>query len=77
MLGLVVTIISSLWLTLTTLWLYRVQRTVSRIGITTGMMALLRVVVHFPGNANIKEILGATAPFAAVEVVIIGSANGK
>ena len=77
MLGLVVAIISSLWPTLTTLWLYHAQRTVSRIGITIGMPALLRIVLHFPGNANIKEILGATAPFAAVEVVILGSANGK
>jgi hypothetical protein len=41
------------------------------------MTALLGVVLHFTGNENIKEIFGATASFAAVEVVFIGSANGK
>lgn len=50
MLGLVATIISSLWPTLTILWLYHVQRTVSWIGITIGMTALLGVVLQFTGN---------------------------
>jgi uncharacterized RDD family membrane protein YckC len=77
MLGLIATIISSLWPTLTILWLYHVQRTVSRIGITIGMTALLGVVLHFTGKVNIKEIFGATASFAVVEVVFIGSTNGK
>jgi uncharacterized RDD family membrane protein YckC len=44
--------------TLTILWLYHVQRTVSRIGITIGMTALLGVVLRFTGNANIKKIFG-------------------
>ena len=77
MLGLVETIISSLWPTLTILWLYHVQRTVSRIGITIGMTALLGVVLHFTGNENIKETFGATASFAAAEVVFIGRAKDK
>jgi hypothetical protein len=77
MLGLIATTISSLWPILMILWLYHVQRTVSRIGITIGMTALLGVGLHFTGNANIKEIFGATVSFAVFEVVFIGSANGK
>jgi hypothetical protein len=41
------------------------------------MTALLGVVLHFTGKVNIKEIFGATASFAVVEVVFIGSTNGK
>jgi hypothetical protein len=41
------------------------------------MTALLGVELHFTGNANIEEIFGPTASFAAVEVVFIGSAKGK
>jgi hypothetical protein len=60
-LGMVATVLASLVPTLTILWLYHVQRTVSRIGITIGMIVLLGIVLRITTKANMKEIIGATA----------------
>jgi hypothetical protein len=61
LLGLGATIIASLVPALTILWLYHVQTTGTRIGITIGMTALLGVILRLTTNANLKEIFGATA----------------
>ena len=61
MLGLAATIVASLVPSLTILWLYRVQRTVTRIRITIGLAVLIGVILRVATKANMKEIFGITA----------------
>ncbi|OQV03531.1 hypothetical protein CLAIMM_08566 [Cladophialophora immunda] len=75
--GLAASVVAALVPSLTILWLYNAQRTMTRIWITMGLTTLIGVVLRVVTKAHVSEIFGITAAFAAVEVVFIGSANGN
>ena len=65
--------ISSLLPTLVILLLYFVNRMLVRIGLVIVFTAIFSLALSFFTTANKGEIFAATAAFAAVEVVFIGS----
>lgn len=71
-----VTVLASMLPILAVLVLYFVRPTLDRIAIAIGFTAFVGLFLIIFTSASVKEIFGATAAFAAVVVVFIGSANG-
>lgn len=72
----VVAALSSILPTLAILVLYYVHDMVQRIGLLIVFTTLFAVALAVLTNAKQVEVFSATAAFAAVEVVFIGSTNG-
>ncbi|RDL37957.1 uncharacterized protein BP5553_05390 [Venustampulla echinocandica] len=70
----IATVMSSVLPVVTILVLYAVKNTVKRICITIGFTAVFAAFLAIFSTARRIEIFAATATFAAVEVVFIGSA---
>ncbi|XPS92847.1 hypothetical protein M3J09_002224 [Ascochyta lentis] len=73
--NIVVAAISSLLPTLVILALYFVKRMIVRIGLVIMFTAVFSIALAWFTDARKVEIFSATAAFAAVEVVFIGSSN--
>lgn len=76
LLRILVTVLASMLPILAILVLYFVRPTLDRIAVAIGFTAFVGLFLIIFTSASIKEVFGATAAFAAVVVVFIGSANG-
>ncbi|KAK4164680.1 hypothetical protein QBC43DRAFT_317330 [Cladorrhinum sp. PSN259] len=72
--SIIATILASLFPVLTILALNQVQNTDTRVGMSAGFTAVFAIMIVIISDARRIEVFAATATFAAVEVVFIGTA---